>query len=150
MINWVESICRVWGSDQQRIMLGGRWVRSVHGREWHFDGAPPRSIQDKIFREHFAALCGAIEQHYPEVQSSEAWHVHRVYVELGIRDRIMMVGRYVARAHWKSIAHKSGYIFEDGRINKDDYYRAWDRLHTKVDSVPREHLADSVRELSSV
>lgn len=145
MINWVKLVCEQWGKDQRRIQLGGRWVHNAAGRTWHFDGFPPRSMSDKIFREHFAAMAGAIAQHYPEVMAPESWHVQRIYSELNERRRIMMVGRYVARAHWKVIAETAGYLFKDGRIDKDHYYDDWDRIHTLIDCDPSERLAEKIR-----
>ena len=145
MISWVKQICDQWGKDHRRIQFGGRWIHSASGRSWHIDGHPPRSMSDKIFKEQFAAMTGSVEQHYPEVMSPESWHVQRVYAEFDMTRRIMMVGQYVARSHWKTIAEKSGFLFPDGRIARDRYYDAWDRIHTMIDCQPRERLPESVR-----
>lgn len=147
MINWVKLVCEQWGKDQRRIQLGGRWVHNAAGRAWHIDGHPSRSMSDKIFREQFAAMTGSVEQYYPEVMSPESWHVQRIYCEFDIMRRTLMVGQYVARAHWKSIAVAGGFTFPDGRIDKDRYYRAWDRIHTAIDCEPRgrEQMGDSIR-----
>lgn len=145
MINWVKLVCEQWGRDQRRIQFGGRWIHNEAGRHWHFDGHPPRSISDKIFREQFAALSGAVEQHYPEVMAPESWHVQRIYVELSERRRIVMVGKYVARSPWKIVAHVAGYVFPDGRVDKDRYYDDLDRIHTLIDCDPSERLSEKVR-----
>lgn len=148
MIAWVKQVCEEWGRDHRRIQFGGRWVHAGEGMGWHFDGYASRSISDKIFREHFAAMCGAVEQYYPEVMSPEAWHVHRVYCEMDMRRRVMMVGRYVARARWKSIAIAAGYVGKHGLAAKDPYYDDWDRIHTLIDCEPRERLPKFIRELA--
>lgn len=148
MVTWITKICEQWGRDHRRIVLGGRWIHAGEGMGWHFDGYPTRSMADKIFREHFAALCGAIERHYPEVMGAEAWHVHRIYSEFDMRRRTMMVGRYVARAPWKSVAVAAGYLNRAGYIAKDRYYDDWNRIHTQIDCEPRERLPDFVRELA--
>jgi hypothetical protein len=148
MIAWVTQVCEQWGRDHRRIVLGGRWTHAGEGMEWHWDGFPSRSMSDKIFREHFAAMCGVVEQHYPETMGPEAWHVHRVYAEFDTRRRTMMVGKYVARVPWKTVAIAAGYVGKKGQIAKDRYYDDWNRIHTQIDCEPRERLPEFIRELT--
>lgn len=138
MIAWVKHVCQIWGQEQRRNLLGGRWVRSVGDRQWHFDGYPSRSMSDKIFREHSAAMSGAVIQHFDDVLSPDGWTVQRVYQTLPETQRVMMVGQYVARAYWKTVCAAAGFVEPDGRLAKDRYYDTWDRIHTRIEAAPRE------------
>ena len=142
---WIKNICMIWGAESRRITFGAKLVgMSPDGAVWHFDGLPTRSQTAKLWKEQEGAVYKAVNQHFEEVRSEEGLIVRRAYATMRERERRVMVGRFVALAHWKVACDVL-------KLSKDSYFNSLQICEGVIDAQSvtteiREQITGKIRD----
>ncbi len=123
MIDVINEMCVTYGRQMRRVYLGG----FLTDAGFHFDGASPRSVMDKVWEGH-----GNPAQFFPEVLQGDGLLIRRASVGL-IEHRLYLLNlHYVLPKHefpTKRKVRTMCEMYPDEYTSKRHYYDNMDKVH---------------------
>jgi hypothetical protein len=126
MIDVINEMCVNYGRQMRRVCLGGYMTDTG----FHFDGASPRSVMDKVWEGH-----GSPVQYFPEVLEGDALIVRRACQGLIEHRQYLLNLHYVLPRRFFPTKRKvqvMADMFPEKYSSKRHYYENIDKLHVWI------------------